>query len=80
MIFLISLIHYFASLNVKNRNEVIAYIAYAIFKMWILYENNKFDIRNRNLLEFIKTELFKRSLFNNDKYFRLITDKIINEI
>ena len=65
---------------VKNRNEVIAYIAYAIFKMWILYENNKFDIRNRNLLEFIKTELFKRSLFNNDKYFRLITDKIINEI
>ena len=53
---------------------------YRIFKMWILYENKKFDIRKQNLLEYIRKELFNRSLYNDSLHFKMLTDRIINKL
>ncbi len=48
--------------------------------MWILYENKKFDIRKQNLLEYIRKELFNRSLYNDSLHFKMLTDRIINKL
>ncbi len=65
---------------IKSRNLVINYISYSIYKMWILSENKELDFINCNLLEFIKQDLFKRTLYNNCKYFHILCDKILNNL
>ncbi len=65
---------------IKSRNLVINYISYSIYKMWILSENKKLDFINCNILEFIKQDLFKRTLYNNCKYFHILCDKIFNDL
>ncbi len=61
----------------KNRNLVINYIMYAIYKFWIMAENKKLDFKNHCLLEFIKKDLLYRNMYICDDKFHAISDKII---
>lgn len=62
---------------IKNRNLVINYIMYAIYKFWIMAENKKLDFNNNCLLEFIKKDLLYRNMYICDNTFHSISDKII---
>ncbi len=65
---------------IKSRNLVLNYISYSLYKMWILSENKKLDFKQCNILEFIKEDLFRRTLYNNCKYFHMICDKLITNL
>ncbi len=65
---------------IKDRNLVINYIAFCVYKMWILYENKKLDFINTNIHEFVRRFLFKKTLIISSKYFNTICDKIITNI
>ncbi len=61
----------------KNRNLVINYIMYAIYKFWVMAENKKLEFKNNCLLEFIKKDLLYRNMYICDTKFHEISDKII---
>ncbi len=65
---------------VKARNLVLSYCSYAIFKMWIQFENKKLDYRTLCIRNFITKDLFSRTMYNDDKIFNLLCDKIIKEL
>ncbi len=65
---------------IKNRNLVINYIMYAIYKFWIMAENKKLDFKNSCLLAFIKKDLLYRNMYISDNIFHAISDKIIVEL
>ncbi len=65
---------------IHDRNLVISYCTYAIFKMWIMSENNKINLTSSNIIDFIKKDLFKRTLYNEGKYFNYLCDKIITRL
>ncbi len=65
---------------ILNRNLVLSYIAYGVYKFWILAENNKLRFDNDSLADFIKKDLFKRSLYIKNNLFLNIIDKIIRNM
>ncbi len=66
--------------TVQKRNMVISYVAYGIYKFWIMSENQKINFKLECIFKFIRKELFKRSLYLNDDVFKVICDKIIVEL
>ena len=65
---------------IEERNLVISYIKYGIYKHWILAENKLIDFNTNNIQEFIKTDLFKRTLYIKMKHFVRLCDQIINNL
>ncbi len=65
---------------IQARDFVINYITYSIFKMWIMSENNIFNLTNTCIISFIRKDLFKRTLYNDGKYFKLLCDRVIQNI
>ncbi len=64
----------------KNRNLLISYVAYAIYKFWILSENNKLDFNSASLINFVKKDIFRRSLYLKDEEFNSICDKLVKNL
>ena len=62
---------------IKSRNLIINYIQYAIYKHWIMSENNKINFSTNCLLSFVKKDLFSRSIYVKDEYFHMLCDNII---
>ena len=62
---------------INCRNLVISYITYAIYKHWIMSENKKINFNTCDMMNFIKNDLFKRTLYVKDKRFVSICDKVI---
>ncbi len=65
---------------VQARNLVINYIAYSIYKMWIMSENNIINLKNTCIITFIRKDLFSRTIYNDMKYFKMLCDKVIKSI
>ncbi len=65
---------------VKARNLMIDYISYAIYKMWIMSENNVINLTSTCIITFIRKDLFKRTFYNEDKYFKMLCDKVIQNL
>ena len=65
---------------VKTRNLLIDYLAYAIYKMWIMSENKLINLTNTCLATFIIRDLFKRTLYTKDKYFSMLCDRVIQGV
>ena len=61
----------------KARNSFINYICYGVYKYWILSKNGKINFNTSCIISFIKKDLFQRTLYNNEKYFTYLCDKII---
>ncbi len=64
----------------KYRNLLISYIAYGVYKFWIMAENNKINFNTDSLHHFIKKDLFGRSVYLKDPNFDLIVNKVINNM
>ncbi len=62
------------------RNMTISYVAYSIYKFWVMSENKKVNYTQNCLLKFIKNDLFKRTCYIGDKEFHKMCDKIILKI
>ncbi len=65
--------------TIENRNLVILYITYAIYKFWVLAENKKADYKH-SITQFVKNDLFKRTLYNKDKLFTMMCDSILKNM
>ena len=65
---------------IKNRNLLISYIAYGIYKFWIMCENNKLNFTQSNLIDFIRKDLFGRSYYIKDKEFIRLCDMVVKNI
>ncbi len=61
---------------VKNRNLFISFVAYSIYKFWVMAENGKISFNNDNLLVFVKKDLFRRTLYNKEDFFIQLCDKV----
>ena len=64
---------------IKNRNLLISYTAYSIYKFWLMSENKKANFHDC-LQNFVKKDLFNRSIMLNDTNFNHICDKVITEL
>ncbi len=62
---------------VEGRNLLISYIAYAIYKFWIQSENQKINFTTDCIASFIKKDIFARTLYNRNKHFISLCDKVI---
>ncbi len=62
---------------IKNRNVLISYIAYAIYKFWVMSENGKTNFKRDCLVSFVKADLFRRTLYLKNKTFSDICDSVI---
>ncbi len=63
---------------VIGNNEENDYIAlHAIYKFWIMAENRKLNFSTANIVEFVKKDLFNRTLYNSEKYFISLCDLVI---
>ncbi len=65
---------------VKNRNLLISYITYSIYKFWVMAENGKINFNTDNLTTFVKKDLFRRTLYNKENLFVQMCDKICSEL
>ena len=65
---------------IKNRNLVISYISYGLYKFWIMSENKKLNFTQTNLLDFIRKDLFKRSYYIKDKEFIRLCDMVVKNL
>ena len=63
-----------------TRNLVISYIAYGIYKFWVMSENQKVNFNQDCLHNFIRKDLFSRTVYVSDKTFKNICDKIVAEL
>ncbi len=63
--------------TIRCRNLLISYVTYAIYKFWILSENQKIDFNHASMVSFVKKDLFRRSLYLKDKEFCILCDKVI---
>ncbi len=61
-----------------SRNLVLSYSAYSIYKFWILAENGKIRYGTDSLQSFVRKDLFQRSLYVKQKYFKLLVDHVIS--
>ena len=65
---------------VQARNLLISYCSYAIYKMWIMFENDKIDYRSICMRQFIAKDLFSRTLYNENNHFKMLCDKVIKKL
>ncbi len=65
---------------IKNRNLLISYIAYAIYKHWVQSENNIHNFNTSSLQSFIKKDLFSRTFYIKDQLFVNLVDKTISSM
>ncbi len=65
---------------IYNRNLLITYISYSIYKFWVLSQNNLSDFKNDCLLSFIKKDLFMRTIYNQDENFKKQCDSLIKKM
>ncbi len=65
---------------IYNRNLLITYISYSIYKFWVLSQNNLANFKNDCLLSFIKKDLFTRTIYNQDDNFKKQCDSLIKEM
>ncbi len=61
---------------IEERNLVITYVKYGIYKHWIMAENKMLDF-NTNILHFIKKDLFRRTLYVKSIHFLRMCDTIV---
>ncbi len=62
---------------ISCRNLLISYVAYAVYKFWIMAENKKLNFNTTNIIKFVKKDLFNRTLYNTEKYFTNLCDLVI---
>ncbi len=65
---------------VKSRNLLISYVAYSIYKFWVMSENEKINFTNDNLVVFVKKDLFRRTLYNKAKFFIQLCDNVCQNL
>ncbi len=65
---------------IKARNLLISYISYSIYKHWIQSENNTINFISEPLLDYIKRDLFSRTLYNTDNDFIMLCDKLVSNL
>ncbi len=65
---------------IDNRNLLIYYISYSIYKFWIQSENKIVNFNNTCIINYIKKDIFSRTLYNNNKTFLYLCDKIIQQV
>ncbi len=63
-----------------TRNLVISYIAYGLYKFWVMSENQKVNFNQDSLHNFIRKDLFSRTIYISNKPFKSICDKIVTEL
>ncbi len=63
-----------------SRNLLLSYVAYGIYKFWVMSENGKVNFVNDSLQKFIRLDLFKRSVYLKDTEFSKLVDKVISEM
>ncbi len=51
-----------------------------MYKFWIMSENKKIDFRRDSLLDFIKKDIFGRTLYSENQLFTFLCDKICTEV
>ena len=69
-----------AKVNNADRQDWYIYICYGLYKYWILSENGKINFNTACIIKFIKKDLFHRTIYNKDKYFVLLCDKVISQL
>ncbi len=62
------------------RNLVISYVAYGIYKFWVLSENQKVNFTQDCPIKFIRKDLFSRTVYIKDKLFKHLCDKLLHEM
>ncbi len=60
------------------RNLLLSYVAYGIYKFWVMSENNKVNFLTDSLQKFIRIDLFKRSVYLNNTDFSMLVDRVIS--
>ncbi len=65
---------------IKARNLLIFYISYSIYKFWVQSENNIVNFIEANIIEFIKRDIFSRTIYVKDKMFIQLCDKLITKM
>ncbi len=65
---------------IASRNLLFSYLSYGVYKFWILAENGKVRFHVDSLRAFIRKEIFKRSLYVKDKYFKQMVDDILEQL
>ncbi len=65
---------------ISMRNLLISYIAYGIYKFWVMSENKKVNFMTDSLQNFVKKDLFKRSLYLKEPEFSKLVDNVITEL
>ncbi len=65
---------------IESRNLFISYTAYAIYKFWILAENKKVRYNTDSLHNFVKKDLFQRTLYVKNDGFNAFVDGVIELI
>ena len=65
---------------IQTRDLVISYIAYSIYKFWILAENNKVNFITDCPFNFVKKDLFSRTVYIKDQDFINACDRIIKNL
>ncbi len=65
---------------IKARNLLIFYISYSIYKFWVQSENNMVNFIEANIIEFIKKDVFSRTIYVKDKMFIQLCDKLITRM
>ncbi len=65
---------------IYNRNLLITYIAYSIYKFWVMSQNNLVNFKNDDMLIFIKRDVFSRSIYIKNDNFKQQCDSLIEKI
>ncbi len=59
---------------------MLSYVAYGIYKFWVMSENGKVNFVNDSLQKIIRLDLFKRSVNLKDADFSKLVDNVISEM
>ena len=65
---------------IYNRNLLITYISYSIYKHWIQSQNKKINFNTDCILKFIKKDIFSRTIYVKNKEFRRQCDFLVNNL
>ncbi len=65
---------------IYNRNLLITYISYSIYKFWVRSQNNLVNFKRDCLLTFIKNDIFSRTIYVKDDEFRRQCDTLVAKL
>ncbi len=65
---------------IYNRNLLITYISYSIYKHWIQSQNDIINFNTECLLQFIKKDIFSRTIYVKNHEFRRQCDYLLSNI